>query len=259
MSYILDALRKSEQERQTTKPGTVTERIMVNPPQPKQKPIQWIMILAIGNFLVIAYLAWFFAYKNAPETIPNVKIVTNAQQQPVPPASEKKDLQPAVIAQGRNTQMAGPTIVGPPNQETLPSISQLVEAKKAVATQRPNPKTVVEKKSVAGKKEPATRYVQAEQIPHEIPGQMVEEPVNMPINNGTPDLNELPYGIRNGLPNLTINVFSYTDEPKDRFVIVDMVKYKTGQLIKGSVKLKEIRPDSIVVEYGGNTFKVDRP
>jgi type II secretory pathway component PulC len=38
-----------------------------------------------------------------------------------------------------------------------------------------------------------------------------------------------------------------------------MVKYKTGQLVKGQVKLKEIRSDSIVLEYDGKPFKVERP
>jgi general secretion pathway protein B len=72
-------------------------------------------------------------------------------------------------------------------------------------------------------------------------------------------LNELPYEIRNTLPNLTINVFSYAQQPEERFVIIDMVKIRTGQLIKGLVKLKEIRPDGIVLQYGNNTFKVERP
>ena len=37
-----------------------------------------------------------------------------------------------------------------------------------------------------------------------------------PKKKTTPDLNELPYAVRNNLPNLTINVFSYAQQPEDQ-------------------------------------------
>lgn len=253
MSYILDALRKSEQQRQATQPDTITERILINPPQPKQKSTKWIIALVIGNLLVIAYFAWFFTRK-APTGPQHQGKVTNHP--------DKRLLPPAVTPQDKDNDKPK---LSPAKQKEpkLPSIVQLLEEKKEANKmadiQRPN-KQPPEKKSVAVDKNPAIRSESAAPAWPENPNMMMEKPVALPITTkDTPDLNDLPYEVRNTLPNLTINVFSYAQQAEDRFVIIDMIKYRTGQLIKGSVRLKEIRPNSIVLESGNNTFKVERP
>ena len=265
MSYILDALRKSEQQRQAIQPDTVTDRILANPVQAKQKPTQWIIALVIVNLLVISYLAWFFTQKSAVEQQLNTPIAGIPEQQPLPAIPKKQAEQAAVTTQDRMSQTTAPSaIVQTKPQTASPSIAQLIEAQKMAAIQQINPKPAVtekkaEKKPVAVKKEPVTRDIEAAQMRPDMPELEEEKPAVPTTHKSTPDLNELTYEVRNNLPNLNINVFSYDHQPEDRFVIIDMVKYKTGQLIKGSVKLKEIRPDSIVLEYGGNTFKVERP
>lgn len=260
MSYILDALRKSEQQRQAIQPDNVTDRILVNPAQPKQKPTKWIATLMIGNLLVIAYLFWFFTHKTPEEPQQKTKVADTPEQQLLPLTSEKRVLQPADIAEDRIQLTTDQPIAEPSKPtSTAPSIADIVETKKMAAIQRPSTKPIVEKKAIAPKKEAATRVDEPQPIRREAPKQVQEKPILPPQNKGTPDLNELSYEVRNTLPNLTINVFSYAQQPEERFVIIDMVKYKTGQLIKGSVTLKEIRPDSVVLQYGGDTFRVERP
>jgi general secretion pathway protein B len=258
MSYILDALRKSEQQRQATQPNSVTDRILVNPTQPKQKPTKWIIALVFINLLVVTYLVWFFTKKSEIQLEHSTKIASNPEQKILPENTEKQPIQPTVIAQNRiSPETAG--VEQPKTSPASPSIADLVEAKKKATIQPINPKPVVEKKIIAVKKEPVTRAMESEPMGLDIPEPIQEIPLALPKNQGTPGFNELPYEVRNNLPNLTINVFSYAQDPKDRFVIIDMVKYRTGQLIKGTVKLREIRPDSILVEYGNNTFSVERP
>ncbi|WP_411726153.1 general secretion pathway protein GspB [Methyloglobulus sp.] len=252
MSYILDALRKSEQQRQATQPDTVTERILITPPQPKQKPAKWIGALVIGNLLLIAYFVWFFTQKVPTGPQHHEKVANHP---------DKRLLPPAVTPQGKDIHKPK---ISPAKQKEpkLPSIAQLLEEKKEANkmadVQRPN-NQLPEKKPIAVDKESAIRSGSAVPVWPENPNMIMEKPVALPITKDTPDLNDLPYEIRNTLPNLTINVFSYAQQAEDRFVIIDMVKYRTGQLIKGSVKLKEIRPNSIVLQYGNNTFKVERP
>jgi general secretion pathway protein B len=242
MSYILDALRKSEQQRQTIQPETVTDRILVNQPQPKQKPGKWIAALAISNLLAVAYFGWFFMHKSP--TVPLQKITEHSKSSLPPPIVTNQAITPAPA------QEMAPTLPSP-------SIAQLVEAKKTADIQRPN-KQLPEKKPLAVKKEPSTRKIVAAPK-SEILEEVKEKPATLPPRVGILAVDELPYEIRNTLPNLNINVFSYAQQPEDRFVIIDMVKYRTGQLIKGSVRLKEIRPSSIVLQYGNNTFRVERP
>jgi general secretion pathway protein B len=264
MSYILDALRKSEQQRQAIEPDSVTDRILVNPAQAKQRPTKWWITLGICNLLVIAYLAWFFAQKSAVEPQPNTQIAGDPEKQVLPTTPQKQTSQPAVITQVREGETPSPALSAqekpqPQPQPSSPSIAQLIEAQKMSAIQQTSPKPIPEKKPVAVKKESLSKAIGDAPMHLEMPGLEEDKPAVTATRKGTPDLNELTYEVRNNLPNLNINVFSYDHRPEDRFVIIDMVKYKTGQLIKGSVKLKEIRPDSIVLEYGGNTFKIERP
>jgi general secretion pathway protein B len=260
MSYILDALRKSEQQRQAVQPETVADRILLNTPQPKQKLAKWLVALVVGNLLVVAYLGWFFNKKDSVEAQNSTKIASNPNNKLLPTTSEKSTVQPTVIAQDKISQATGQSAIDqakPPL--TSPSIAELVEAKKMAASQRLNTRPITEKKPIVVKKELATRTIETQPIKRETLRPDEENLTIPPVNKSTPDLKELSYETRNNLPNLTINVFSYAQRPEDRFVIIDMVKYKTGQLIKGSVKLKEIRPDGIVVQDGNNTFKVERP
>ena len=54
MSFILNALRKSEQERQMLHAETVTDRIVINQLQPnKSKSVKFYAALIIGNVLLI--------------------------------------------------------------------------------------------------------------------------------------------------------------------------------------------------------------
>ena len=55
MSFILNALRKSEQERQTLHAETVTDRIVINQLQPnKSKSFKFYAALIIGNVLLVS-------------------------------------------------------------------------------------------------------------------------------------------------------------------------------------------------------------
>jgi general secretion pathway protein B len=260
MSYILDALRKSEQQRQATQPENVTDRILITPPQPKQKSAMWIAALVVGNLLAIAAIGWFFTQKNPAQVQLKEKTVVGTQEkQLMPLTTEKRTLPPAPITQDTVTQKAAqplPKQIEP--QAPSPSIAELIETKKMAEVERPV-KQIPDKKTLTAKKELTIR---SKTIPANQPKpaySIQEKSATLPVKKGAPDLNELPYEVRNNLPNLNINVFSYANQPEDRFVIIDMVKYKTGQLVKGSVKLKEIRPDSIVLQYGDDTFRVERP
>ncbi|WP_157199564.1 general secretion pathway protein GspB, partial [Methylomonas koyamae] len=76
--------------------------------------------------------------------------------------------------------------------------------------------------------------------------------------SGLPTLEQLPAELRQSLPSLPINVFSYSPIPAERFVMIDMVKYVPGQMIKDRLELKQILEDGIVVSYDGQQFKIKR-
>ena len=148
MSYILDALRKSEQQRQATQPDNVTDRILVQP-QPKPKRSPWWLALVIGNVLAIAGVVWFFMHKPSP----NAPEKTAKTQQTSPPAVATKQ-----SSQNTNPQSAIPQAYVPPAtplptkpSAPSPSIAQMIENTKVIETPKPA-KKIPEKKPLPVKK-----------------------------------------------------------------------------------------------------------
>jgi len=68
MSFILNALRKSEQERQALQSETVNDRIFLPQPQQKRsKTAKFIAFLVVSNVLIIACIVWFVLNNSTPK------------------------------------------------------------------------------------------------------------------------------------------------------------------------------------------------
>ncbi len=76
--------------------------------------------------------------------------------------------------------------------------------------------------------------------------------------NSPPFLSELPFEFRRSVPAIDFNVFVYSSIKSERFVMIDMKKSQAGQEILEGMMLKEIRKNSIVVEYKNRVFQIDR-
>lgn len=53
-------------------------------------------------------------------------------------------------------------------------------------------------------------------------------------------------------------MFAYTENPEDRFVIVNMKKVRAGEMLPGGVLLLEIQAENLLVEYDGQKFLIPR-
>ena len=102
--------------------------------------------------------------------------------------------------------------------------------------------------------------------------QSVDEPVSLanadlgiqaPRRAGAIDeiplLNDLSTEFRRQVPSLNINVFVYSQNAADRFVIIDMIKYRAGEKLASGLVVGEIRSDSVVLQYQGRKFRINRP
>lgn len=88
-----------------------------------------------------------------------------------------------------------------------------------------------------------------------------ESGINSPANPGTdsiPLLTKMPREFQREVPSLKINVFAYSENPEERFVIINMSKYRAGQKIDSGPEILEIRADSLVLEYLSTKFRVGR-
>ncbi|MGZ8173058.1 general secretion pathway protein GspB [Methylobacter sp.] len=245
MSFILNALRKSEQERQASQAENVTDKILLpQPPQNRSNTTKLLVFLLIANVLVIAGSVWFV--RNNLMSTPDARAPTIS---PVLSAQDAK-LEPKAIA--KSTQSKRPAQKA---ESEITSIAELIDKEKP----EPAPLPVITKKTAADTiKQPA--------ITNNSELQMQATPVIAPVASetipaikGIPLLSDLPFEFRQALPKFTINVFVYSQDPEERFIMIDMVKYKPGQQIKDAMLLKEILPDGFVIDYQNRVFKIKRP
>ena len=242
MSFILNALRKSEQERQALQSETVTDKILLpQPPQNRSKINKLLVFLLIANMLVIAGIVWLV--RNDSTLAPNTTTQTLPLPQPEQGAKLEakaidKSIQPKRLKQRAESEAA--------------SIAELIDKEKPVTTKRTTAADAIKQPVIASKSEQAIPAIASTKV-------KPDEFEIISVTKDVPFLNDLPFEFRQTVPKFTINVFVYSREPAERFVMIDMVKYKPGQQIKDAMLLKEILPDGFVVDYQSRTFKIRRP
>ena len=69
-------------------------------------------------------------------------------------------------------------------------------------------------------------------------------------------LNELPSSVRQKLPDFSLSVFLYADEPASRMVRVNGSMMKEGQYLTTGLKLEEIIPDGVIFSYLDYRFRI---
>jgi general secretion pathway protein B len=261
MSYILNALRKSEQERQAKQPETATERILLPRPKQSRKTALWIAAILLSNFLIIAGFIWMTSHKtvpSVPQAASNPRVEALAPAPPAPTAPKIKPSVPPVSAKDSpSATIAEQAAVNLPPKNPLPS--KAGNLKKIAPARRPETAKVKNEDvhRSAGTEPAAKRLHPAEINPS---ASEVKKPESAPAAaRPIPFLEELPYEVRQSIPKMTVNVFVYSPNPSESFVVINMEKYKTGQLTKDSVELKEIRPESLVVNYHDRIFRIGRP
>jgi general secretion pathway protein B len=251
MSFILNALRKSEQERQVLQSETVSDKSLLNnqPQQNRSKTAKFFAFLVIGNVLIIACVVWFVRNNSTPAYDTTVQITSK------PLLAQETGVKSTAIA--KLTQPERPVQKAEPKTKTT-SIAEWVEE------QKPE-KPVITKKTAADTIKQPTIVNKSELPAQTIPAiasiNKVEPnpPETVPVKKDIPFLSDLPFEFRQTVPKFTTNVFVYSNHPEESFVMIDMVKYKPGQQIKEAMVLKEIRPDSLVVVYQNRAFQIERP
>jgi general secretion pathway protein B len=80
-----------------------------------------------------------------------------------------------------------------------------------------------------------------------------------PVNTTSlPTIHELQANGTLELPEMHVDIHVYSENPEDRFVFINMAKFKEGaQLAEGPV-VEEITPDGVVLSHNGTSFLLPR-
>lgn len=223
MSYILDALRRADAERERggvpglhTQPSPATgdddER---DSPNRGLRPWHWVVIGLAGG--LAAAVAWQWPGSEAPPT--------PAPAPPPMPMAAAPAAEPAPVV----TPRAAPAPVAAAPQAAVPPVAP-VEIAPMRATPKPAP------------------------APASAAAPVPVAPATAPTRVGS--LAELPADARRGLPPLAFGGSIYSNTPANRLLIVNGQLMHEGDALGPGVTLEQIKPKAAVLNIGGQRFEI---
>jgi len=257
MSFILDALRKSEHERQRQSGPALVEAAAA---APKARTNRWAtaaVVLLVVNLLAVGVLLLVRSDKerSRAESASTAPTPSAATPQPSPPAAPPVAAapRPAVTGSARPPPMLSPAEPprapgrNPLESEVLdesppPANESLAQA----AVPPPGPPAVTQAPARRG-------TVVYQSMPEADP--VTSNPPPRPYGD-LPTADEIM--ARGGLPELRLELHVYSAKPAERFVFVNGHRYREGDTTQEGAVVQEITRDGVVMSLHGSQFLLPR-
>jgi general secretion pathway protein B len=270
MSYILDALKKSEKERQRgTVPDLMTAQDVIEE-GPKRRSL-WPYLLVGALILNAGLLAWWLAWRSGkppvaaqpPATQQRVAKAPDQENRSadagsaVPPspsklpqatepaprsAAEKKPVsRPEVPAAGVNVPPVD--VIRQPRQDEMKTDMQRNKENKPA----PHEKGLSGIASLPPQQTPAVKHSDAESEQAALPP---------PAPNKLYSLQELPASLRQGLPDFAISTHLFSSDVSSRMVRINGQLLREGEFLNAGLKLEEITFEGVVFSYQKYRFRI---
>lgn len=260
MSYILEALKKSEQERRR---GEVPEINRFDAPDGATGNRSWfwpIVVALLVGINVVVLVVW------APWQEPEVAVDVNSID-PVVDAGREMMPQPAARA----------LAVANPNEDHVRVVpAQPPEAApRQPVTPAPNAATAQAPQNAleAGAAEPIIirPRTQRQALPvaesrsaaevvsdyEERPAEDFVRSVPAPHTSYLPQLQELPASMQRRVPDMSFSSHMYSSEPRFRSIIINGKRLKEGHYLSDEIRVQEITDKGVILSLDGTPFEVD--
>lgn len=234
MSYILEALRKADQERSA---GSVPDLEAVHESSHDGGRSRWWVWVLAGVLLVNGVVLVVLALRDtndAPVQVadtPRPEAPARAMQAPPPAVTQPR---PAPVTASRATVVQQPAVVSRPpvvKPAAPPPVMPVPEKREVAKVERP----VVS----------AARVVK-----------LAPQPAARPVatDSGLPYWDELSIEFRSGFKVPRMDVHVYDADPQRRFLLIKLQKYREGDRLESGAVIEEILPDGIQLSYQGTRF-----
>lgn len=223
MSFILDALKKSESERQR-RAGPALFEVRVAPP--RRRFPAWAVVLVALLAVNLGVVGWLVT-RNAPS--------------------------PAASTVRPDTAAAAPAPVAP-----TPLPSAALTPAPAAAAPAPPVRAPVRTEPESAPLDPEL-YDEPAFEPEELP---VAQPPPTRVTRGTdlgvPTYDQLAGRPGANLPTLRLDLHAFSSEPAERFVFVNNTRLREGEALRDGTRVELITPEGAVLSVRGMRFLLQR-
>lgn len=224
MSYILEALKKAEAERQLGATPTLHAPTL-EAAAPRAGGVRKPLLAAVGGMAVVIVVLAVVVWRQASE-----------------PASAPPPATAAVPAPA--VQMPRPA----------PPVSV---AAAAPVTPAPPPAPVVAAAPVAAPPPaPPTRPEPVNPPPAPVAAVPAPAPAAKPAEEPVQSLHDLPEPIRRAIPTYTMDGYMYSPNPTDRMILIDKVLRREGEEVAPGLVLEKLLPKGAVFSFRGYRYRV---
>lgn len=225
MSYILEALKKSEQERNPDKvPDLTTHHQAMAVEQKKVFPWPWVIVFLL--LINLGALYWFLVLRATPVT------------QPVQPISKAE---PEVSREVSTAQTSSQTAVDEPVSTQL---EQEVKPQPEVVRQAPS-QPIPEPEIVVAQESPPVVEAQPEPVVY-----------GPPKFAQLPHISELSQGIQNQLPAIDFSTHIFVKDGGS-FVIMNNRSLSDGMNIGNGIVLEKIVREGVILSFRDRYFTLN--
>jgi general secretion pathway protein B len=240
MSYILDALRRSDQQRQRgAVPTLLTAQAATAAPTQHAYGLYGVIALVLVSAgIAIGWVRPWQPEHAAPTTEP---IVTK------PSASGPL-----------HTALAPPPAL--PEMARKPEKQQPVQ-KSTSATQSVPARAAKKRDTPARAKTdaPVTPHLAVTAVPKAaatpVPGQPVGKgPADAAQEQRVMTMSELPLAIQQEMPAMSVSIHAYSDRPQNRLAGINERMLHEGEYVASGLRLEQITPDGMIFSYKGYRF-----
>jgi general secretion pathway protein B len=237
MSYILDALRKSDQQRQRGAAPTLHagQAAAQAPKQPAFLAYGLLAAVLVGAGMVIGWLRPWQAEQAAPgraELVAAKPLESTPRQLPPAPSEMAPQRKPEP-----QLQNAAPTAQAAPAPALVPAKPP------RPARAKPEPRSAP---PAADGALPARTAAPTPAVGTAADAARVQTVISMA---------ELPLALQQELPPMTISVHAYSGNPGDRLVGINNRTLREGEYVVPGLKLEQITPEGMIFGYKGYSFR----
>lgn len=267
MSILLDALKKSEEQRQLGSAPNIHAGPNRVPGGRSDRLRPWIpMALVLAAALTMSWLGWQQYRK--PETVGAAETAQAASEA----ASSAEAARPAPRKPGLTAGRTPVESLDQASDRGTPDAGneELVQRREAIKDSFDNyqaeaaegleqqPETMAESDALAAVREsvaddvtPAVASAQPQESAEAFDSSPADTQGSQPISYW-----ELPQSVRDNLPEIRITVLVYAATPEDRFALINGQRMVEADEVSAGVVLREIRREGVVLTYRNYRFMV---
>ena len=236
MSYILDALRKSDQQRRRgAAPTLLAGQAMAEAPkQPAFLAYGLPAAVLVGAGIVIGWLRPWQPEQAAPGRAERVA-AKPLESTPRQPASAPSEMAPQPRPEQRLQNATPPAQAAPALVPTKPQLP--ARAKPETDGTPREADAAVPRKTAAPERPAGTAAADAARV------QTVVSMANLPLS------------VQQELPAMTISFHVYSGDSEKRLVGINNRMLREGEHVVPGLKLEQITPDGMILGYKGYSFR----